>query len=77
MAVARGIIEQHGGTIDYESAPGKGTTVVIRLPQRPLPDDERALLPKVHCGVAMARAAAVPVEPEAAPPHEAPLGAKA
>jgi signal transduction histidine kinase len=79
VAVARGIIEQHGGTLDYESAPGKGTTVTIRLPQRPLPEEERALLPKVHCGVAMARAAAIPAEPAPAPvvTHDVPLTAKA
>jgi two-component system sensor histidine kinase FlrB len=33
VAVARGIIEQHGGHVTYESAPGKGTTVIIELPR--------------------------------------------
>jgi signal transduction histidine kinase len=32
IAVARGLIEQHGGSMSYESAPGKGTTVTIELP---------------------------------------------
>jgi signal transduction histidine kinase len=32
VAVARGLIEQHGGQLRYESAPGKGTTAVIALP---------------------------------------------
>jgi signal transduction histidine kinase len=32
IAVARGLIEQHGGSMTYESAPGKGTTVTIELP---------------------------------------------
>jgi signal transduction histidine kinase len=32
VAVARGLIEQHGGELKYESAPGKGTTVTIDLP---------------------------------------------
>jgi len=32
VAVARGLIEQHGGQLRYESAPGKGTTAVILLP---------------------------------------------
>ena len=30
VAVARGIVEQHGGRSTYESAPGKGTTVTHR-----------------------------------------------
>jgi signal transduction histidine kinase len=33
VAVARGLVEQHGGHILYESAPGKGTTVSIDLPR--------------------------------------------
>ena len=33
VAVARGLVEQHGGRICYESAPGKGTTVTIDLPR--------------------------------------------
>jgi two-component system, NtrC family, sensor histidine kinase HydH len=32
VAVARGLIEQHGGQLRYESAPGKGTTAIIALP---------------------------------------------
>jgi signal transduction histidine kinase len=30
--VARSIIEQHGGAIGVESAPGVGTEFVVRLP---------------------------------------------
>jgi signal transduction histidine kinase len=33
VAVARGLVEQHGGHLSYESAPGKGTTVSIDLPR--------------------------------------------
>lgn len=33
VAVARGLVEQHGGRIAYESAPRKGTTVTIDLPR--------------------------------------------
>ncbi|MGO8995755.1 MAG: two-component system sensor histidine kinase NtrB [Polyangiaceae bacterium] len=32
VAVARGLIDQHGGQLRYESSPGKGTTVTIDLP---------------------------------------------
>lgn len=33
--LARGVVAQHGGTIRYESEPGRGTTVTIQLPIRP------------------------------------------
>jgi signal transduction histidine kinase len=32
VAVARGLIDQHGGQLRYDSSPGKGTTVTIDLP---------------------------------------------
>lgn len=32
VAIARGLIEQHGGQLHFESRPGKGTTVTIDLP---------------------------------------------
>lgn len=32
LSITRGIIEQHGGTIDVKSKPGHGTTFTIRLP---------------------------------------------
>jgi len=35
VAVARGLIEQHGGQLEFKSAAGKGTTVIIRLPAKP------------------------------------------
>jgi len=49
VAVARGLVEQHGGELKYESAPGKGTIVTIELPrcafaiarERKLPDPTR------------------------------------
>jgi signal transduction histidine kinase len=34
VAVARGLIEQHGGQLEFKSAPGKGTTVIMHLPLR-------------------------------------------
>ncbi len=50
VAVARGLIEQHGGTVEYDSAPGGGTTVTIQLPAQPLASVDK--LPKVACGPA-------------------------
>lgn len=32
IAIARGIIEQHGGTLDFESTKGRGTSAIVRLP---------------------------------------------
>jgi signal transduction histidine kinase len=32
VAIARGLIEQHGGHLHFDSRPGKGTTVTIDLP---------------------------------------------
>ena len=32
IAVARGIIEQHGGSLRFESTPGRGTTATVHLP---------------------------------------------
>jgi signal transduction histidine kinase len=34
LAVARQIVEQHGGTIDIDSRPGGGTIVSLRLPRK-------------------------------------------
>jgi signal transduction histidine kinase len=32
LSVSHGLIESHGGTISIDSAPGRGTTVEVRLP---------------------------------------------
>jgi signal transduction histidine kinase len=37
VAVARGLVEQHGGQIEFRSTTGKGTTVSIRLPMKAKP----------------------------------------
>ncbi|HEX5753892.1 MAG TPA: sensor histidine kinase [Archangium sp.] len=37
LAVARKILVAHGGSLDVESEPGKGSTFSVRLPARPLP----------------------------------------
>jgi len=50
VAVARGIIEQHGGHVSYESAPGKGTTVIIDIPRCALSaKGAQKSLPKPRC----------------------------
>jgi signal transduction histidine kinase len=34
VAVARGIVEQHGGRLEFKSVPGTGTTVTMTLPMK-------------------------------------------
>jgi len=46
LAVARGLVEQHGGTLEFKSTANKGTTVTIQLPTKAklcarLPDPRR------------------------------------
>ena len=33
LAGAKAIVEQHGGHIDVDSKPGKGSTITVRLPK--------------------------------------------
>jgi signal transduction histidine kinase len=37
VAVARGLVEQHGGRLEFRSTAGKGTTVTISLPMKAKP----------------------------------------
>ena len=37
VAVARGLVEQHGGQMEFRSTPGRGTVVTIRLPTKAKP----------------------------------------
>jgi signal transduction histidine kinase len=62
VAVARGIVEQHGGRMDIKSASGKGTTVTIVLPTKAKPCLK---LPNPLRDSAAAKAS----EPEVAPIH--------
>jgi signal transduction histidine kinase len=39
IAVARALVEQHGGRLAFASTPGRGTTVTIELPRSPPPGD--------------------------------------
>lgn len=55
VAVARGIIEQHGGTLRFESTSGRGTTAIVILPASP--EQRRQALPN-PCRMAMSEAAA-------------------
>jgi signal transduction histidine kinase len=55
IAVARGIIEQHGGSLRFESTPGRGTSATIVLPS--CTGDLRQKLPN-PCHMAVAAAAA-------------------
>ena len=42
LAIARQIVAEHGGRIDAESTPGRGTSVRIHLPEaRPARPSER------------------------------------
>ena len=38
LSICRSIVAAHGGTLHFASAPGKGTTVTVTLPQLPVPN---------------------------------------
>jgi signal transduction histidine kinase len=48
MAIVRDCVDIQEGTLDVKSVKGEGTTVTIRLPRQPLPDD--VTLPSVSGG---------------------------
>jgi signal transduction histidine kinase len=82
VAVARGLVEQHGGRISYESAPSRGTTVSIDLPrcaasspmaQKQLPKPPRAACARV--GDSVPSMVSVSVDPVEAVPRPAPSDA--
>jgi heavy metal sensor kinase len=43
LSICRSIVEAHGGTIEVESTPGRGSTFVVRLPLSGAPVDEPTL----------------------------------
>lgn len=55
LALVYGIIRQHGGTVEVQSEPDKGTSVMFRLPQQAAAPEEKAVemapleaLPPLH-----------------------------
>lgn len=41
LSISYGIIEKHGGRIDFESEPGKGSTFSVYLPILPIKKEEK------------------------------------
>ncbi len=64
LSVVHGIVTEHGGRIDVESAPGRGTSFVIRLPV------VESRLARVSGEFEIARLDAVAAEAEAAGPGD-------
>jgi len=55
IAVARGIIEQHGGTLKFDSTSGRGTTAIVMLPACAMEAQaKKAKLPNPCRGIAVA-----------------------
>lgn len=59
IAVARGIIEQHGGSLRFESTSGRGTTATVVLPACAMTAGQRAKLPN-PCRMAGSKGAHAP-----------------
>jgi signal transduction histidine kinase len=37
LALVKAFVELHGGTVQVESTPGRGTTMTVRIPRPPAP----------------------------------------
>ena len=44
LALTKKLVELHGGSIDFESTPGQGTTFTVQLPLRPGPSKRNRVL---------------------------------
>ncbi len=66
IAIARGIIEQHGGTLRFESTSGRGTTATVILPSCCPGDVARRKLPN-PCRMAIEAAKAKGIEKPSQP----------
>jgi signal transduction histidine kinase len=74
VAVARGLVEQHGGRLEIKSAAGKGTTAVITLPMKATPC---AMLPNPLRALARDDRPSEPCSAEVDPSKPAAAGADA
>lgn len=70
IAIARGIIEQHGGTLRFESTSGRGTTATVILPSSCSGIAGRQKLPN-PCRMAIEAAKAAAEKPAQPAAHEA------
>jgi signal transduction histidine kinase len=48
LLVTRKIVNEHGGTISFESEPGKGTTFAMHFPNR-RPEDKQETFSSSSC----------------------------
>jgi signal transduction histidine kinase len=44
LALTKKLVELHGGSIDFESAPGQGTTFTVQMPLKPAPSTRNRVL---------------------------------
>lgn len=72
IAIARGIIEQHGGTLRFESTAGRGTTATVILPSSCSSEVARNKLPN-PCRMTLAVMKTTTGQPEQAEPEQAGL----
>ncbi|MDX2131601.1 MAG: ATP-binding protein [Planctomycetota bacterium] len=59
LPTARRVIEEHGGRLELETAPGKGASFTVYLPSRPAPETASAQEPESQVGLGAGRRAMV------------------